>query len=573
MDYSLYHYSDLQFREVGSQNVNGADKLSSDGSDEKDSQVTQILRDMSQGTVSVDVAVTQLKNLGIDVQEIANGDVLTFSFTYNNKNYMFTTTKNGDAAGEGNNNSGLSDYLDNYENITPNLQSTATADDASPVDYNQDWAIVKVKASELHALIEQGVIAYPIEGPDGKTYYVSFYNEEGTRIDDVTEGGRSEYENNYNHDVGVIAGQGDNYIYINLPYSLIHGELHDVIKNDSNSGVYRDDLIDYKNNSLGRHNGINIPDDSLNDKEFIKTGYTGPIRTNRTVTTPTISNSSNSYDGKWGYVRVKASDILKYGLLPEDLRLSFFDGETGVRIDGDGGYTEDYNQLKALGDQYIYINLPYSAITGEFGEIVKNDPNSFVIEDPDNSGFDKHEIFEYLYDNNGKCIGKKLAHFDKHIDNDIKQNGYSGKTTSSPKSGNVTTPTSNNTSNSYAGKWCYVRVKASDILKYGLLPEDLRLSFFDGETGVRIDGDGGYLDDYNQLKALGDQYIYINLPFSALTGEFGDIVRNNPDSVVIQDPDNFGFDKHEIFEYLYDSNGKCIGKKLAHFENHIEYNY
>ena len=89
---------------------------------------------------------------------------------------------------------------------------------------------------------------------------------------------------------------------------------------------------------------------------------------------------------------------------------------------------------------------------------------------------------------------------------------------------------------------------------------------------MRIDGDGGYFDDYNQLKALGDQYIYINLPFSALTGEFGDIVRNNPDSVVIQDPDNFGFDKNEIFEYLF-SNGKCIGKKLAHFENHIEYNY
>ena len=530
MDYSLYHYSDLQFREVGSQNVNGADKLPSDGADEKESQVTKILRDMSQGTISVEVAVTQLRNLGVEVQEIANGDVLTFSFTYNNKNYMFTTTCNA-AADEGNGNSALGDYLDNYEGITPNLKATASADD-TPVDYNQDWAIVKVKASELLALIKQGVIAYPIEGPDGKSYYVSFYNEAGERIDDVTEGGRSELENFVDHDLGVMADQGSSYIYINLPFSLIEGKLHDVIKNDSNAGVYRDDKVEYKLNSLDRKNGIVIPDDSLNDKEFIKTGYTGPKR-NRRVT-PTIQSpngTSNSYDGKWYYVRVKASDVLKYGILPEDLRLSFFDGQTGVRIDGDGGYYDDLAQLEALGEQYIYINLPYSALRGEFGEIVKNDDGSVLIEDPDNFGFDKHEIFEYIYNSNNECIGKKLAHFDNHIDNDAKKNinQSSGTTNDELPNGHKSTD------------GAYVRIKASvllDLLKFaGISPEGR--SFFNA-SGDRIDTgyDNRTISDKARLEAIGDGYVYFNMSYGEIM-ELFEMMKDKDSGVKIFEENKF----------------------------------
>jgi len=98
-------------------------------------------------------------------------------------------------------------------------------------DYSEMWALVKVKASDFL----NADIPYPIQAPDGREYFVSFYRaSDGSRIDDVTEGGRSALDNTVEGDLSRIREQGDGYIYINLPYSIIQGQLYDTIKSDSN---------------------------------------------------------------------------------------------------------------------------------------------------------------------------------------------------------------------------------------------------------------------------------------------------------------------------------------------------
>ena len=313
--------------------------------------------------------------------------------------------------------------------------------------YAYSWAHVKIKASDLRA----AGFKNPVTAPNGKKYYVGIYNSDGLKIDDK--------KNNSEADDALLASMGDEYVYVNIPYSYIQGKILAALQNDKKAAVYNDDNITYgykeENNGVRHIETFGKP-----DTEFVANGgYTSGITTTNpfadasptpttttsptptTTTSPTstettlttnparqvaASRGNNYYADKWGYMRVKASDVIKYNLIQGRL-LSFFDGNTGVRIDSDStNWKDDEAQIKKLGDSYIYINLPYSVLTGAFFEAFKKDyPNTFVIKDPGNFNFDKHKIFEYIYRNN-KCVGKKLAHYDAYIDHDIMKYGYDG---------------------------------------------------------------------------------------------------------------------------------------------------
>ena len=142
MDYSLYNYSNLNFRESGSRQTHGVEELKADSSDDTDNKISQILKDISQGSISVESAVAELKNLGVDVQETLNDSVLIFSFKYNNKFYSITTTPKN-SADEAAEQARLEELKQNANNLINSVHSFA-----QPIINSN--SIIELNASQIN---------------------------------------------------------------------------------------------------------------------------------------------------------------------------------------------------------------------------------------------------------------------------------------------------------------------------------------------------------------------------------------------------------------------------------------
>ena len=471
---------------------------------------------------------------------------------------------------------------------TSNLQtsyasSTNTTYQSSSGSYYADqWTITKIKASDLVALIEKGLVDYPIKALNGKSYHVSFFrSSDGLRIDDNIYGQDSS-NNTREGDLSRMRAEGDSYIYINIPYSCIQGALYETIKNDKdNAGVYPEDQVkfDYNQNfngikyikSLGTKdtffieqggfaavgNYTNSPSSSSLGSSFTSaasrgmttltsTAYTstgtysstntgwGTSNTSQMTDNAVSTYSTNIYSNKWAHIKIKASELLAAGFknpITAPNGKKYYVGiynANGLKIDDKlNNSAKDHALLESMGEEYVYINLPYSYIEGDLLEKIKDDPDSAVYPD---------EQVEYKYNGDKKSINfDKIGSPDKDI---VKNGGYvSGK-------------------NIYSNKWAHIKIKASELLASGFKNPVTAPNGKQYYVGI-YNADGLKIDDKNNsssgdealLKSMGEKYVYVNLPYSYIQNDLLEKIKDDPDSAVYPD---------EQVEYKYDGDKKSI---------------
>ena len=235
--------------------------------------------------------------------------------------------------------------------------------------------------------------------PDGRTVNVGFYRASaGMKIDDGLDGRRN--ANNRNTTAGDdarLTAMGDEYVYVNLPYSYLVGDLLEAINNDENAGVFVDDNDHVPYIEKDGQTFLNLENVGANDKDIVKGGYSkGAVsQTNSTssggkstgAVSQTNKVTSGGYSSKdWVYVRIKASKLASSGFAFSHGE-RFYSATNGWRID-DGNNTPQGDRARVAqeGDGYVYINVSMADVMGVLYDAIKNDPNAAVYGEKDFEG-------------------------------------------------------------------------------------------------------------------------------------------------------------------------------------------
>ena len=119
INYDNYRFSSANYKEVGSRKNREVEALLNDGIESDADRVAAIVKDLSGGKISINEALNQLQNLGINPNISDNDNNTTIEFQYDNKNFKISVVKN--KTFEETKNDYDADYIiDIYEGSTSN---------------------------------------------------------------------------------------------------------------------------------------------------------------------------------------------------------------------------------------------------------------------------------------------------------------------------------------------------------------------------------------------------------------------------------------------------------------------
>ena len=474
----------------------------------------------------------------------------------------------------------------------------------NPSQYSGEWAYVKIQVSDFLEALKKGIVT-PDNCMYFGVYLAQQHPKDdgsfgsiGYKINyDLTAEQRSIDSNNDGFADALIQSienlNHNDYIYINLPYYSIQGALYKAIANDDQAGVYPE--ATFENGTYwgsdwdpAKNRERILRNPGQKDEDFIKGGgypedapivtrsnsgigssgsvnvgsigesssSSGSKRANSRGTTS--SSSSNIYSNNWGYIKIKASALRAAGFknpvtMPDGrtVNVGFYRASDGMKIDDglDGRRNADDRnttagddaRLTAMGDEYVYVNLPYSYLVGDLLEAINNDENAGVfVDDNDHVPYIEKDGQTFL---NLENVGAN--------DKDIVKGGYSkgavsqtNSTSSGGKSTGAVSQTNKVTSGGYSSKdWVYVRIKAKDLVASGYKFENYSRFYSATNGGRRIDDDkynkhkNTPNGDRDRVALEGDGYVYINVSMADVMGCLYNALKNDPNAAVYGEQD------------------------------------
>ena len=221
--------------------------------------------------------------------------------------------------------------------------------------------------------------------PDGRTVFVGIYRaSDGMKIDDGLDGRRNAADRNTTEgDDARLEAMGDEYVYINLPYSYLVGDLLEAINSDENAGVFVDDNEHVPYIEKNGQTFLNLENVGPKDTDIVDGGYTkGAISQPSGVS----ASSGNVSSSDWVYVKIKASDLVNSGFAFAHGE-RFYSATNGWRIDdGNNKASGDRARVAQEGNGYVYINASMADVMGCLYNAIKNDPNAAVYGEKDFEG-------------------------------------------------------------------------------------------------------------------------------------------------------------------------------------------